>query len=102
MKPLRKTTAGFIIGVVVCFLLVSTLSAAIGAKHAGHPTHHHTTHKQAWCGWLCAAGQGIQSPILEPPATFVAISTPLLFSPLSKLVILAFQTRSRAPPTPFT
>jgi len=101
MRLLTKTGI-LAFGFVLCFLTVSTLSAAAFASHAPHVGHDHTTHQQSWCGWLCAAGQGMQSPSLEPPPTFVAISLPPVFTSTIKLVIFAHQAKSRAPPAPLT
>lgn len=99
----RKHTAFFLaFGVALCFLLVSTTLLSTSARHQLYVGHDHTTHKQAWCGWLCAGGHGILTPSLEPTPIFEQLSESHVF--LSDLtgLILTYQPHSRGPPVALT
>lgn len=86
------------VNLALCVLLVSTLLTAVSARHGTHSGHDHTTHQQTWCGWLCAAGQVIQTSSLEPGPALGLIAKAEIFLPGNTSFLLPVSPQSRAPP----
>jgi hypothetical protein len=94
----RTTQRTLAITLALCFLSVSSLLTAATAKHATHAGHDQTTHQQTWCGWLCAAGQAIEVPFLEPATNFTLLAKSEAFQPSNTSLLLSISPQSRAPP----
>jgi len=86
------------VSLALSLFLVSTLLTATTARHTPHSGHDQSTHQQTWCGWLCAAGQAIQTPALEPTQTLALIANTDPFLPRNTSTLLPVSPQSRAPP----
>ena len=81
-----------------CFLVVSTTLATTITSHAQHHAHDQQTHTQTWCGWMCAAGQAIETPSIQliqysQPVGWATIVLPSIIP-----LFLTFSPGSRDPP----
>jgi len=95
----RTTHHILAISLSACFLVVSSLLTATTAKHATHTRHDQTTHQQTWCGWLCAAGQAIHAPSLEPETVFTLLEKTGPNQQVNPSLLLTVPPQSRAPPS---
>lgn len=61
---LRRTT--FVWALLLCIVLVNGSMAAPSVGHAEHHAHHQaTTHSSGMCAWLCAAGDNVESSVVQ-------------------------------------
>lgn len=64
MTTLRRPA--FIWALVLCIVVVNGAMAAPSVGHAGHhAAHNASTHSTGLCAWLCAAGDNVESSVVQ-------------------------------------
>ncbi len=68
----RPFRTAFILGTLICFLVISGVVSSQAAAHSLHHVHHNAaTHSTILCSLMCAAGQvvSVAEPVFDGPLT---------------------------------
>ena len=86
----------------LCFLLLNGLVYVQTVPHATHHAHHKaTTHGNALCSWMCAAGQGLEVIQVVLHAQISPFTVLDVAPSENRLGIVGPPSHSRAPPVSF-
>lgn len=90
----------FIGTLAALLLLVGALASVQSVAHAAHHAHHNAaTHATAFCVWMCAAGQVLNSHAGHLEAGFKILWKVPDGRPVEPEFILCFACESRGPPS---
>ncbi len=90
------------VGLVLCLMLLNGLVYVQAVPHATHHAHHKaTTHANALCSWMCAAGQGLEVVQVVLHAQLSPFTVLDVAPSENRLGIVGLSSHSRAPPVSF-
>jgi hypothetical protein len=93
----------FVWALLLCIVLVNGLMAAPSVGHAEHHDNHQAgTHSTGICAWLCAAGVGIESSVVQLTSDLQLVDQTIIASSPPTLSPSTLSYFLRGPPVSFS